>query len=369
MGLLIVLASAWWVVPPLAARQPIIELVKGPYLQNVTQTSIVIMWQTGDATRSLVEYGDPPSRAGDSAPVTLHEVTLTGLSLGTTYPYRVSIDGRGKAWTGWFTFHTAPAADRPFRMVVYGDTRSDPDEHTKVVQAILKSAPALVLHTGDLVHDGTDDQAWTDEFFGPAGPLMSTTPLFPVLGNHENMAPQYFDFFSLPGNEQWYAFTYGSARIIGLNTNVQYARGSPQYDWLVDELRSPDYKAAAWHIVFFHTPPFGSSGHYGSARVAATLVPLFQEYGVDMVLGGHNHSYERSEKDGIAYIVTGGGGAPPDDFADDPLSLNPYSLVRIGIYHYCTLDIAPDAIHFTAWDTDGTALDTLTIQAAVPVTN
>jgi hypothetical protein len=97
-------------------------------------------------------------------------------------------------------------------------------------------------------------------------------------------------------------------------------------------------------------------------------VPLFEEYGVDMVFCGHNHNYERSEKEGIPCIVTGGGGAEQYGFVDDPLSVNPYSLVRIKIYHYCTLDITPEAIHFAAWDTAGTELDSLTIQAAVPVT-
>jgi 3',5'-cyclic AMP phosphodiesterase CpdA len=370
LAVLLVLATllSWSVVSPAAGQTPV--LIKGPYLQNVTQTSIVIMWETYTETPSWLEYNDPAIQIGDPTLVTLHEMMISGLNTGTTYDYRVNIDGQGELWTDWFTFRTAPAADRPFRLVVYGDTRSHPDDHAAVIRGIVASEPALVLHTGDLVNDGHLASGWNREFFGPAAPLLRTTPLFPVLGNHEDNASLYYDLFSLPGNEEWFAITYGSARIIGLNTSSSFGSGSEQYDWLVNELESPEYQAAQWHLVFFHYPPFAGGGHEGDTRVQQNLVPLFETYGVDMVFNGHNHHYERSAKSGVAYIVTGGGGAPLYDFDEDAiLKLNEYSQAHAATLHFCVLDITPDEIAFTARNVDGAVIDTLTIPAVVPVGN
>ena len=97
------------------------------------------------------------------------------------------------------------------------------------------------MHTGDLVSDGDSYTDWSTQFFAPAAELIANTPFFPVLGNHENDAPYYYDYFSLPGNEQYYAITYGPARIIGLDTNADFSPSSAQYAWLVDELQSAPY--------------------------------------------------------------------------------------------------------------------------------
>jgi len=105
--------------------------------------------------------------------------------------------------------------------------------------------------------------------------------------------------------------------------------------------------------------PLYTSGIHTSAETTAdeNLVPLFEQYGVDMVLSGHNHHYERSLKDGIYYIVTGGGGAPLNNFPN--INLNPYSQVRQKIYEFVTLDIncATGQLEYQAWDLDGELID------------
>jgi hypothetical protein len=342
------------------ARQSGAALVKGPYLQNTTATSATIMWQTGGVISGLLEYGDPAVQASDPDPSAFHAVKLTGLQQGTRYRYRVSLDG-GTVWSEWYTFQTAPAADQPFRLAVYGASYSQPDVHQQIIREIRAAQPALVLHTGDLVREGQSAEWWQKDFFDPADPLLHTTPLYPAIGTREKLSIYYFALFLPPGNGQWYAFSYGSARIIALDTNADYDPASTQIQWLLDEFQSPEYRAAPWHLVFFHTPPFSSAGPGGDPVVASTLVPLFEQHGVQIVFSGQNASYERSEKDGITYIVTAGAGAPLVDFAADPLAANPYSVAQVKRYHYCLLDISPAQIDFAAWDLAGNAIDRTTI--------
>lgn len=347
-----------------------ISIIKGPYLQNVTQNSISIMWETNETTPGRVEYGLNPVQITSPYNVKIHEVTITGLVPSTFYNYRVSIDGSNASWTNWFTFLTAPSDNQSFRIAVYGDTRTYPSDHSKVVRAIMDNNPEIVFNVGDLVENGRCLDEWGVQFFSPAAPLMGNITLFPVLGNHEyrmsdrcttNQKMWYYDFFSLPGNEQWYALTYGNVRFIILDTNDDFSHGSAQYKWLVNELESSEYNDSKWQFVFFHYPPYTSSGRLSNEYVQNYLVTLFEQFDVDIVFSGHNHNYERSYKDGIYYIVTGGGGANLMDFHNNGLLYNPYSQVRVKNYHHVTLDITQQHVLLNAWLNDGRVIDTFRI--------
>jgi len=335
-----------------------VQIIKGPYLQTMTQSSIVVMWETDVAAGSRVDYGTTApgeSTVEDPSPVTIHEVQITGLATGTTYHYTVTSGGTTSAAS---TFTSAPETLQPFRFVAYGDSRSQPTEHAAVVAGIIASAPAFVVHTGDLVGSGAYNE-WGTEFFTPAHDLMIDTPMLPALGNHENNSPWYYDFFSLPGNEQWYAFTYGCARYIALDTNADFSPGSPQYTWLQAELQSTEYTDAIWHFVFFHHPPYTAAGHSDDPAVKAYLVPLFEQRGVDMVFSGHSHAYERYFHNGIYYIVTGGGGAPLYSLGSD--TEEPIREVGASVYHHCVIDVSPTTAVFEARENDGTVFDSFTL--------
>ncbi|MFO8036495.1 MAG: metallophosphoesterase family protein [Anaerolineales bacterium] len=330
------------------------------YLQNVTQESITIMWETPrNPIWSKLRY----RLVGDTTWIekifseenTIHEIPLMGLVPKTTYEYQVSLDGSSQ-WrpSRPAVFSTAPDASHAFRVAVYGDTRTQVEQHREVVKSMLKNEPDILLHTGDLVASGRNYADWGEQFFRPLADLIAQIPCYPTLGNHEYNGSEkmwYYDFFSLPGNEQWYAFTYGCARFVVLDSNVDFSPGSPQRSWLMKEFKSPGYGNSKWQIVLLHHPPYTSGAHPGDERpVADYLVPLFEEHGVDMVFSGHNHHYERSFKGGIYYIVSGGGGAPLYDFPNR--SQNPYSQVRISVYHHTTLDVncSEGYLVFNAWD-------------------
>jgi predicted phosphodiesterase len=332
---------AWYAYPPDTAAPA--AIIKEPYLQQITGDSATIMWETDVASDSRVDYGrasTSESGTSDPAIVTLHRVALSGLNADTVYLYRASSRGAASP-LGSFT--TAPSAWQPFRFAVYGDSRGDPAMHARVVWSIISGGPAIVFHTGDLVDSGSDYSLWQTQFFQPAQELMANVPVVPVLGNHEyaGTGPLWFlYFFDRPLDEGWWALTYGNTRVIGLDTNVAYTAGTPQHTWLMQEFASAEYAGATWHIVLFHHPAFTcTTAHSDDMAVREHLVPLFEQYGVDVVFQGHSHTYERYRNNGIYYIVTAGGGAPLYPVAPDVIP--PIRQFGLSVHHHCTVDVDP----------------------------
>jgi PKD repeat protein len=358
----VALAALALVVAVSAQAAP--TITKGPYLQNARADSIVAMWETSESATSRVEYGLATSYGQSltsSTAVRIHEVRLTGLAADTAYHYRVvSTGATGTVFSSDSTLRTAIVGATPFRFVAYGDSRTFAASHAAVVSAIIARAPRLVLHTGDLVRDGTVASYWQTELFDPARPLLRTTPFYATLGNHEYHSSYYYAYFSTPpgggtGGEQWYSFDYGNAHFISLDTSGDYSSGSAQYNWLVNDLRST---TAEWVVVFTHYPAYSSGVHGGTPTVQSRLVPLFEQYGVDMVFCGHDHIYERSYKNGIYYFVTGGGGAELYSWGK---TSNPYRQFSKSAYHHITVDIDGNTATIKARTNDGVAFDTVTI--------
>ena len=125
------------------------EIIRGPYLSDVPMTSIVVSWETPEASGSIVEYGTSEGaydkQAEEAGNVKKHSVTLRNLMQSTSYHYRVVSDSDVGADN---TFHTAVDWFEPFTFVAYGDTRTNPADHQAVVNSIIEHEPALVLHSG-----------------------------------------------------------------------------------------------------------------------------------------------------------------------------------------------------------------------------
>ena len=237
-------------------------------------------------------------------------------------------------------------------LVVYGDTRTNHSIHERVVAAIMLVQPAVVFHTGDLVEDGNNPKDWLT-FNSITAELLSSAEFFPALGNHENQAQLYFDNFDLPNNEQWYSVDRNNMHFVILNTCVAIDVNSEQYSWLASDLATiPD--SIRFVAVAFHHPPY-STGRHGTEGVylQETLVPLFEEYGVDIVFNGHDHDYERSYCGGICYIVTGGGGAS----LYDQVYEHPCSRQYLKIHHFCKLSVVSDTLTVKVYDIDGRLAD------------
>jgi len=355
---------AWYAYP--AEESLDVTIVKGPYLQSVTQDSVTVMWETDLPADSGVQYdigGATPALAFDPAPVKLHKMAITDIEPNTVGTYQV-MSGQTASNVG--SFATAPAFDRSFRFAVYGDTRVYTGVHAEVGQSIIDSGPELVFHVGDLVHAGRDYHGWGPEFFNPLKPLMQNIPLVPILGNHEYYGDGplwFFHFFDRPLNEGWFAMTYGGVRFVGLDTNAAFDPTSVQYQWFLEELSSSAYLDATWHVVLYHHPTFTATERYADdPEVISYLVPLLEAHDVDIVFQGHSHTYERYFHNGIYYIVTGGGSGPLYTLVED--TEPPIRQFGLTVNHHCSVDIntAEKTLTLRAVDLDGQTFDTLEIQ-------
>lgn len=315
--------------------------IKGPYLQNMTTTSVTICWETEAPVRGKVEYGLTTAYGNvksDTNPFSQHEITLTGLTPSTTYHYRV---GANDLFTEDTTFTTAVEFTEPFTFAVYTDAHSGGSEradttHADVLSLIKKNSPNFYIHTGDIVNK-SDRQADWDAFFNTSKDMMRNIPLFPIRGNHDGNGV-FTRYFSLPGNEQWYSFTYGNSYFIVLNGNGwrDFEPGKEQYNWLENELKIASTKAK-WKFVFIHFGPYTTTQYDENIkqRLKEKIAPLFEAYGVNMVFSGHDHIYEHNIINGVHYIIGGtGGGAIREPGTDQNWtvhndSVNGFSKVHI----------------------------------------
>lgn len=254
--------------------------------------------------------------------------------------------------------HEPTSEPSPLQCIcVYGDSRHDHETHQTVVDAILRTEPAVVFHTGDLVDDGDNPDDWA-AFNDVVSELVQVAEFFPAMGNHEHQAQLWFDNFELPNNEKWYSVERNDIHFIVLDTDDDIDPGSEQYAWLESELQGID-NSIKFTIAVFHHPPFSTGHHGGDEQLRQDIVPLFETYGVDVVFNGHDHTYERSLCNGIYYIVTGGGGAS----LYEQEHTSEYSQVFFSTYHFCRLTMEEGRLTVDVFEPDMNQIDQFTVSS------
>jgi hypothetical protein len=315
-------------LPACALTEP--KLIRGPYLQQATTNSMVIRWRTDDAAKGLVRWGltektttNVVSHAGK---LTEHIVKLDRLQPGTRYFYSVGF-GTNR-WlspvTNTMTFVTPPPVGpaHPTRIWVIGDPGTASASQRAVRDAFHQwnggKAPDLWLMLGDNAYSTGTDAQYQAAVFHMYAWLLANSPLWPTLGNHDagsaNSGTQsgvYYDVFTLPtqgqagglpsGTEAYYSFDYANIHFVCLDSqDTDRSKTGMMAEWLRDDLAST---ARDWIICFFHHPPYTKGSHDSdkvsdsSARLVEmreNLLPILEQGGVDLVLTGHSHSYERS---------------------------------------------------------------------------
>jgi 3',5'-cyclic AMP phosphodiesterase CpdA len=238
-------------------------------------------------------------------------------------------------------------------IVIYGDCRSGHDTHRQIVADAVKIEPKAVFNAGDLVDDGSSADQW-GTFDNITSELRKIAPYYPTLGNHDLPPELFLADFDLPNNERWYSVDIESLHFVVLDTTSDISQGSDQYVWLEARLQtlSEDFVVAITHY-----PLLSTGVHGGDSDLSQTLMPLFEEYHVDIVFSGHDHDYERSLNNGIYHIVTGGGGAPLRGKA----TTSPYSEVFDKTYNFCTLSVSNGTVTVEAFDPAENVIDRFTI--------
>jgi hypothetical protein len=214
-------------------------------------------------------------------------------------------------WKGSPTHTTAYEPFEPppgLHLAVVGDVGDSGPRLDATAGAIARLGAArpydALLLLGDNVYPTGDPARLPDTVFGPFRDVLAQgSELLAIVGNHdakEGHADAQMDALGMPG--RWWAREYGDVLVVGLDSN---APADPdQHAFLVDALATTD---ARWRIVALHHPPY-SAGYQGSAEaVRDAFAPVFARYGVQLVLSGHDHDYQRSRPiDGVTYVVTGG---------------------------------------------------------------
>ncbi|MFY1637892.1 fibronectin type III domain-containing protein [Solwaraspora sp. WMMB335] len=258
---------------------------------------------------------------------TYHEVEFTGLEPDTRYTYRV---GDGTNWSEWIDFTTAAAEFEPFSFVYYGDAQNNLDTAVPRVfrQAFADRPEAkIVVNAGDLIDNANSEEQW-GQWYQADGFINQQIANISIPGNHEYSGglstfwrPQFPYPDNGPGNAELkqtvYYLDYQGVRFIGLDTNHQSNATlmAAQTAWLEQVLASNPHK---WTVVTFHHPVYSTTGSRNNPNVRDQWGPLFEQYGVDLVLQGHDHSYGRGNvaaarrsaavHDGVVYVVSVSGG-------------------------------------------------------------
>ena len=355
------------------------DILRGPYLQVATPTSVVVRWRTDLPTESRVSFGPSPVNLSTSvtepALTTEHEVELAGLDPDSIYYYEVGTATLTLAGgDADHFFGTAPTPDtrQPIRIWAVGDSgqcavsAAGCNAATAVANAYLSFAGGQLADVWVMLGDnaytrGTDNQ-YTAGVFDTYPDILRNHVLWPSPGNHEFGASDsptqtgpYYEAFTMPtagvaggwpsGSEAYYSFDHGNVHFVVLDSqdtsraappdptvNVcPVGQGGAMYQWLCTDLANTDKD---WVLVYWHHPPYTKGSHDSDDpadsqgalfEMRERFVPVLEHFGVDLQLTGHSHSYERSvlidghygtsSEFGPQHVIDGGDGDPQGDGA------------------------------------------------------
>jgi acid phosphatase type 7 len=365
-------------------------ITKGPWMQHVTPTSAVVRVEVDPPAPVTMEVG--MSTAGGTADAgngsvieskesrALHTILVNGLTPATRYTFTVRAHGAPR----YGALTTAPLEDSnaAFHFLIYGDNRTDDAAHAAVVRAMVAAKSDFLVNTGDMVGSGGSPTEW-QTFFDIEAPLTREKPIFSCVGNHElvdGAGIEYVRYFgpaalpvaptpapTLTGipladaaapklslDQLSGTFRWSNARFFLVNGMVDHRAGASR-EWLEKVLSDSDKEAGLlWRIVVVHHGPWSSGPHGDNARFQDANIPgLFRTHKVDLVISGHDHIYERGSVDGLAYLVSGGGGAPIYKVKKAAATSRRYESVR----HFIEASVSTAAIQFAATRPDGSTIE------------
>ncbi len=440
--LLCLLTALLWAQEPFLVK-PYLQLGNAP--QPAKKERLDLLWQSEDQDGTWtveVRVGKgwkaqaaPSFRRLAVPPLPAHRiyrVTLANLAPGARVPYRVKQDGA-------VVFEAEAQTRKPgaHRMVVFGDAADGSANQAAIAKALVAEHPDAVFIVGDLVYGRGRASEYRKVFFpiyNGEGALMARVPFLGVPGNHDapfagfEDASAFYAYWSLPLNGPAlqagdpsaapvkagihdamvaasgsafprmasFSFDWGPVHWTVLDSNPYTDWNSPVLKaWLEADLKAA--KGAAWRIVALHHPLFQSSVSHFEDQWMRPISPLLEKYGVDLVLAGHIHNYQRTaplrfaptkvgsrrqpvegvftvdeafdgktvtRAKGIVHIVTGSGGAELYDpgQTENRASWQPWTRTFIANKHsFTVLDVAAKKLKLRQLDTTGRELDAITL--------
>jgi hypothetical protein len=313
---------------------------------------------------------------------TFFNYTFPTVKPNATIYYQL-FDSQTGVWTSG-SYQTAPRINSAeFSFLAIGDSRTGLNIWNQVANLAHTKKPDFTIFSGDIVNSGNSATDW-DNWFNNGKTFIENNLIFHSLGNHDAASvPTYQNVFELPksaienGTNLYYSFAYGDAVFISLNSedpaNVE------QYNWLLSTLKAN--AAKKWKIIFFHRPFYTVGAHAGEMdSYFNTWWKAFDDYGVDLIVNGHDHMYERTKPlnrnvsttvpvaqygsepgQGRCEIVCGGAGAPLYSG-----KANWFIEVFHSKYNLCKFDVTKNSICNTTFDNNGNIIDSFCLTKKTP---
>jgi len=273
------------------------------HLQITDDASVMnVIWATEGRSMGEVEWDGQSSPSVDycyNHDMAFHMASMTGLTPGEEVTYRV---GSGGDWSEEFTFTPIDTSAQHFEWISVGD-HGDSSEAMDVSEAIIADSKAqMVTIAGDISYADGEQTAW-DDWFNFQQDSMTVIPWVTAVGNHENEPgygfTPYEHRFDSDGQAEseifWYSRDVPGVHMVFMSTEHDYQQGSTQYNWLEQDLSSVNRDVTPFVIVYGHKPMYSSNSYHGSeVELRDALEELYVAQGVDLVIAGHDHFYERT---------------------------------------------------------------------------
>lgn len=328
MRLVVLILFSCLLLMPLQSQ---VVVQRGPYIQVATQNSIIIKWRTNTATTSRVIYGLDPINliytVSEASSTTEHEIELTGLLADTKYYYSIgnAADIISAAPDQFFFTLPPPNTIRPYNFWVIGDCGSANDDQRAARNSFQNQFGANrnygIIMLGDNAYTFGTDGDYQDAIFNNMyEDIISNTVMWPTPGNHDyysgasasSQTGPYYDIFSMPttgqlggvpsNTEAYYSYNIGNIHFISIDS---YDSGrdsnNAMGNWIKQDLMN---NTQEWTIAYWHHPAYTKGSHdsdnpfpwldFELPQIREQIIPIMERYGVDLILNGHSHSYERS---------------------------------------------------------------------------
>ncbi|MGE5519837.1 MAG: purple acid phosphatase family protein [Candidatus Dadabacteria bacterium] len=413
------LASIWCLAPVLAFCQP-----KGIHLswngtkKESTSSTIAITWLDEKQQNAVIEYGmDSTHFNHKKTPIAAFSSELNGwmnkarikhLKPSTLYFYRI-VYGKNN-YTPLYHFTTAPGKKGTGKVLIglYSDTQNNEgnlqfQQTDTIVRQLIRQPYNFVVHTGDIVENGSVIESWK-RFFDVSQPLLANNPFMSVTGNHDVVNdttsadfqkpfPVFYQLFNLPKGQLNYSYDYGKIHFVAVNSGwaqgaekvnkVLFEPGSEDYRWLENDLaKARKNKNIQWVIFYCHYPIY-SFGWSHIPTWADHIKPLLDKYQVDLCISGHRHVYERhkairgntieelrdihiyDQPKGTVYITNGSAGGSLQGLGGSQLPDMAFTPAE-KVYTYATMTIEGNQLQYHVYNKKGEEIDYFTIRKNSP---
>ncbi|MEN6335391.1 MAG: FN3 domain-containing metallophosphoesterase family protein [Phycisphaerales bacterium] len=357
-----------------------LDIVHGPHLQAVTDSSATIVWVTNKSCVSKVEYEPCDSNEALTAVASrnglidantrIHRITLSGLKPGVRYAYHVvsteivkfdpyAVRFGDTITAGPYRVQTWDSGKDRFSFCIVNDIHEKADRLGSLLDLVPLDAMDMVVFNGDMIDHWTREDQVFDGFLDLSVKRFARETAFVyVRGNHETrgaLARDLLDLFPTPGGRYYYAFRHGPVAFLVLDsgedkadTNKEYsglvsfdAYMAEQTQWLRGAVREESFRKSRYRIVLVHMPPLGDGRGYGMARIRDSWSPILNEANIDLAFCGHTHRFARID---------------PNESANHyPILINAPDMV-VGV------DVTKDRLNAIVKKVDGQIVDTVALK-------